>query len=103
MKKRVLALIAATALVAASAMPAFATEKRSSPENVTITPTPSPENVTITPTPSPENVTITPTSAKTAPGKSPKTGEVDYVLYGGLGAAAFASVVVFCKKKEEEA
>lgn len=92
MKKRVLALIAATALVAASAMPAFATEKRSSPENVTITPTPSPENVT-----------ITPTSAKTAPGKSPKTGEVDYVLYGGLGAAAFASVVVFCKKKEEEA
>lgn len=92
MKKRVLALIAATALVAASAMPAYATEKRSSPENVTITPTPSPENVT-----------ITPTSAKTAPGKSPKTGEVDYVLYGGLGAAAFASVVVFCKKKEEEA
>lgn len=81
MKKRVLALIAATALVAASAMPAYATEKRSSPENVTITPTP----------------------AETAPGKSPKTGEVDYVLYGGLGAAAFASVVVFCKKKEEEA
>lgn len=81
MKKRVLALIAATALVAASAMPAYATEKRSSPENVTITPTP----------------------AKTAPGKSPKTGEVDYVLYGGLGAAAFASVVVLCKKKEEEA
>ena len=92
MKKRVLALIAATALVAASAMPAYATEKRSSPENVTITPTPSPENVTITPTP-----------GKTAPGKSPKTGEVDYVLYGGLGAAAFASVVVLCKKKEEEA
>ncbi len=81
MKKRVLALIAATALVAASAMPAYATEKRSSPENVTITPTPK----------------------KTTPGKSPKTGEVDYVLYGGLGAAAFASVVVFCKKKEEEA
>lgn len=81
MKKRVLALIAATALVAASAMPAYATEKRSSPENVTITPTPK----------------------KTQPGKSPKTGEVDYVFYGGLGAAAFASVAVICKKKKEEA
>ena len=82
MKRRVLALIAATALVASSAMPAFAAEKRSSPENVTITPTP---------------------KSSTTPGKSPKTGEVDYVLYGGLGAAAFASVAVFCKKKKEEA
>jgi len=82
MKRRVLALIAATALMASSAMPAYATEKRSSPENVTITPTP---------------------KASTKPGKSPKTGEIDYVLYGGLGAAAFASVAVFCKKKKEEA
>lgn len=84
MKRRVLALIAATALVASSSMPAFAAEKRSSPENITITPTPK-------------------SSSDTKPGKSPKTGEVDYVLYGGLGAAAFASVAVFCKKKKEEA
>ena len=85
MKNRVIALIAATVLMAASAMPAYAAGKdpRYSPENVTITPTPK--------------------SPKKTPGKAPKTGEVDYVLYGGLGAAAFASVAVFCKKKKEEA
>lgn len=82
MKKRVIALIAAATLMAASAMPAYAKDPRVSPENVTITPTPK----------SPKK-----------PGKSPKTGEVDYVFYGGLGAAAFASVAVFCKKKREEA
>ena len=85
MKKRAFALIMAVVITAASAMPVLAKDPKYSPENVTITPTP--------------KVTCPPRT----PGKSPKTGEMDFVLYGGLGAAAFASVAVFSKKKRDEA
>ena len=85
MKKRAFALIIAAVITASSAMPVLAKDPRYSPENVTITPTP--------------QVTCPPKN----PGKSPKTGELDFVLYGGLGAAAFASVAVFSKKKRDEA
>ena len=85
MKKRAFALIIAAVITASSTMPVLAKDPRYSPENVTITPTP--------------QVTCPPKN----PGKSPKTGELDFVLYGGLGAAAFASVAVFSKKKRDEA
>ena len=85
MKKRAFALIMAAVITAASAMPVLAKDPKYSPENVTITPTP--------------KVTCPPKK----PGKSPKTGEVDFVFYGGLGAAAFASVAVLSKKKRDEA
>ena len=87
MKKRAFALMIAAVITASSAMPVLAAAKdpRYSPENVTITPTP--------------QVTCPPRK----PGKSPKTSEMDFVLYGGLGAAAFASVAVFSKKKRDEA
>ena len=75
----------AVVITAASAMPVLAKDPKVSPENVTITPTP--------------KVTCPPKK----PGKSPKTGEVDFVFYGGLGAAAFASVAVLSKKKRDEA
>ena len=87
MKKKAFALIMVAVITATSAMPVLAAGKdpRYSPENVTITPTP--------------KVTCPPNK----PGKSPKTGEVDFVFYGGLGAAAFASVAVLSKKKRDEA
>ena len=87
MKKKAFALIMVAVITATSAMPVLAAGKdpRYSPENVTITPTP--------------QVTTPPGK----PGKSPKTGEVDFVFYGGLGAAAFASVAVLSKKKRDEA
>ena len=85
MKKKAFALIMVAVLTASSAMPVLAKDPKYSPENVTITPTP--------------KVTCPPKK----PGKSPKTGEVDFVFYGGLGAAAFASVAVLCKKKKDEA
>lgn len=92
MKRIVIALIAAAALMTASITPAYATTKsHSSPQNVTITPTPK----TVTPTPKSQKAT-------TNPRKSPKTGEIDYIMYGGLGAAAFTSVAVFCKKRKDE-
>ena len=87
MKKKAFALIMVAVITATSAMPVLAAGKD---------PKYSPENVTITPTP---QVTCPPRK----PGKSPKTGEMDFVLYGGLGAAAFASVTVFSKKKRDEA
>ena len=87
MKKKAFALIMVAVITATSAMPVLAAGKD---------PKYSPENVTITPTP---QVTCPPRK----PGKSPKTGEMDFVLYGGLGAAAFASVAVFSKKKRDEA
>ena len=77
-------------ITATSAMPVLASGKD---------PIKSPENVTITPTP---KVTCPP-KKPCKPGKSPKTGEVDFVFYGGLGAAAFASVAVLSKKKRDEA
>lgn len=94
MKKRIIALMAAAVLMSASAMPAYATTKSIS----------SPENVTVTPTPKTKPAAPTPKSQKatTNPRKSPKTGEIDYIMYGGLGAAAFASVAVFCKKRRDE-
>lgn len=89
MKKRIFALMVASVIMVSSAMPVLASDKdpRYSPENVTITPTPT--TTVVTPTPK--------------PGKSPKTGEVDYLLYGGLGAAAFGAAAVFSLKKKEEA
>ena len=89
MKKKTFALVLALVITASSAMPVFAATSRKSPTNVTITPTPIP------------SVTATPTPKK--PPKSPKTGEFDYVLYGGIGAAAFASVAVISKRKKDEA
>ncbi len=89
MKKKFFALTLATILTMSSAIPALAATSRKSPSNVTITPTPT------------SRVTATPTPKK--PGRSPKTGEVDYILYGGLGAAAFASVAVISKRKKDEA
>jgi LPXTG-motif cell wall-anchored protein len=83
MKKRIFALMIAAVVMATSAMPVLASAKD--------------------PRYSPENVTITPTPVVTPPSKSPKTGEVDFMLYGGLGAAAFGSVAVFALKKKEEA
>lgn len=53
---------------------------------------------TLTPT---SRSTITP-RATTPPGTSPKTGQVDYLLFGTLGAAACASVVVVSKKKNDK-
>ena len=90
MKKRIFALMVASVIMVSSAMPVLASGKdpRYSPENVTITPTP--------------KVTCPPKKPG-KPGKSPKTGEVDFVFYGGLGAAAFASVAVLSKKKRDEA
>ena len=87
MKKKAFALIMVAVITATSAMPVLAAGKdpRYSPENVTITPTP--------------KVTCAPKK----PVKSPKTGDVDFVFYGGLGAAAFASVAVLSKKKRDEA
>lgn len=85
MKKRAFALIIASIITVSSAVPVFATTSRKSPTNVTITPTPT-SKITVTPTP---------------PGRSPKTGSIDYILYGGLGAAAFASVAVISKKKKD--
>ena len=90
MKKKAFALIMVAVITATSAMPVLAAGKD---------PKYSPENVTITPTP---KVTCPP-KKPCKPGKSPKTGEVDFVFYGGLGAAAFASVAVFSKKKRDEA
>ncbi len=89
MKKKVFALTIAAIITVTSAVPSLAATSRKSPTNVTITPTPT------------VKVTATPTPKK--PGRSPKTGEVDYILYGGLGAAAFASVAVISKKKKDEA
>ena len=86
MKKRAFALLFAAIITVSSAIPALA-DTRESPTNVTITPTPT-TNVTATPTPS-------------NPPKSPKTGEIDYILYGGLSAAAFASVAVLSKRKKD--
>ena len=88
MKKKVFALTIAAVITITSAIPALAATSRNSPTKVTITPTPSCK------------VTVTPNTKK--PGRSPKTGEVDYILYGGLGAAAFASVAVISKKKKDE-
>ena len=88
MKKKAFALIMVAVLTASSAMPVLAKDPKYSPENVTITPTP--------------KVTCPP-KKPCKPGKSPKTGEVDFVFYGGLGAAAFASVAVLSKKKRDEA
>ena len=88
MKKKTFALVIALVVTVSSAMPTFATTRRS-PSNVTITPTPT------------TSVTATPTPKK--PPKSPKTGEFDYVLFGGLGAAALASVAVISKRKLDEA
>lgn len=89
MKKRIFALMTAAVIMASSALPVMAYEKdpRYSPENNT--PTPTPTTAVTTPTPK--------------PGKSPKTGEVDYMLYGGIGAAAFGAVAVFSLKKKDEA
>lgn len=87
MKKRVFALIIAAVVTMSSAMPVLAKDPKYSPENVTITPTPK----------------SCVTKAPRKKGKSPKTGEVDFVFYGGLGAAAFASVAVFSKRKKDEA
>lgn len=88
MKKRAFALIIAAVITASSAMPVLAKDPIYSPENVTITPTP--------------QVTCPP-KKPVKPGKSPKTGEIDFVLYGGFGAAVFASVAVFSKRKKDEA
>lgn len=87
MKKKAFALMVAAVVMASSALPVLAAEKdpRYSPENVTITPTPCT------------------TEVPCKPSKSPKTGEVDYVLFGGLGAAAFSAVAVYSLKKKEEA
>ena len=87
MKKKFFALTLATILMVSSALPAFAATSRKSPTNVTITPTPT--------------SSVTPTPKK--PGRSPKTGEVDYILYGSLSAAAFASVAVISKRKKDDA
>ena len=90
MKKKLFALTVAAVITITSTVPALAaTNARKSPTNVTITPTPT---VKVTKTPIPRK-----------PGRSPKTGEVDYILYGGLGVAAFASVAVVSKKKKDEA
>lgn len=109
MKKKVFALALAATLTFSSAVPALASGttatpapttaaasgKLSSPEQkVTITPRPT----TITPRPTiTKRVTLVPSRT------SPKTGQMDYVLYGVLGAAAFGSVVVVSKKKKDEA
>lgn len=87
MRKKVFALVIAAVITVSSAVPVIASSRKS-PVNVTITPTPT------------TKVTATPTPKK--PPKSPKTGEFDYVLYGGLGAAAFASVAVVSKRKKDE-
>lgn len=86
MKKKLFVLVVTSLITVSSAIPTFASSRKS-PTNVTITPTPT-SRITVTPTP---------------PGRSPKTGSVDYVLYGGLGAATFASVAVFSKKKKDTA
>jgi len=88
MKKRAFALIMAVVITAASAVPVLAKNPKYSPENVTITPTPKETR---------------PPKKPGKPGKSPKTGEVDFIFYGGLGAATFASVAVLSKKKRDEA
>jgi LPXTG-motif cell wall-anchored protein len=89
MKKKVFALTIAAVITITSAVPTLEATSRRSPANVTITPTPS--------------VKVRATATPKKSGRSPKTGEVDYVLYGGLGAAAFASVAVISKKKKDEA
>lgn len=87
MKKKLFAIVVASIITVSSTVPAMAATSRKSPTNVTITPTPT-TSITVTPTP------------KTP--RSPKTGETDYVLYGGLGALAFASVAIISKRKREE-
>ena len=88
MKKKAFALILATVITVSSSVPVLAATRKS-PVNVTITPTPT------------SSVTATPTPKK--PPKSPKTGEFDYILYGGLGAAAFSSVAILSKRRKDEA
>ncbi|MDO4804318.1 MAG: hypothetical protein Q4A32_05820 [Lachnospiraceae bacterium] len=69
-----------------------------------ITPVPT-EDTSVTPrttiTPS-TRTTITPRATTPPTTTSPKTGQVDYLLFGTLGAAACASVVVVSKKKNEK-
>ena len=122
MKKKVFALILAATITAGSAVPVLATTsntaqtveeqtetvKEETTKTTTTTKTTgakktskeSPEKkVTNTPTPIKRK---TPTPRKVTCPPSPKTGETDYVLFGALGAAAFASVAVLSKKKRDD-
>lgn len=109
MKKRVFALALAIALTAGSSVPTLAVTETpilDVTKAPTKNPTWSPEKKeTITPTITPKT-TITPratiTPRTTIPPRSPKTDELDYVLFGTLGAAACASIVVFSKKRKDE-